>query len=57
MEECYDIQEVIDREYNLEPLKCRHCGHIGEVTFYQYVGDAHCAVCGRWQLEPSINYT
>jgi ribosomal protein S27E len=47
----YDIQDVINAEYNLEPLKCRHCKHIGKVTYYYTAKDAHCAVCGEWQLE------
>ena len=46
----YDVQDVIDRGYSLEPLKCRYCGKVGETTYYQYMGDAHCAVCGKWQL-------
>jgi len=46
----YDVQDVINAEYTLEPIKCRHCGVVGETTFYQYMGDAHCALCGKWQL-------
>ena len=46
----YDVQDVVDAECTLEPLVCRFC-HSQEVTFYQYIGDAHCARCGRWQLE------
>ncbi len=50
-EKHYDVQDVIDAECNLEPLKCRHCGHVGEVTYYDYAGDGYCGVCGRWQLD------
>ena len=46
----YDVQDVINAEYNLEPLKCRFCGSL-EVTYNLYIGDAHCAECGEWQLE------
>ncbi len=46
----YDVQDVIDAEITLEPMKCRHCGTIGEVTFNQKIADAYCAVCGKWQL-------
>ena len=45
----YDVQDIIDREYNLEPLECRYC-HSLEVTFDQYIKDAYCAECGKWQL-------
>ncbi len=47
----YDVQDIINAEITLEPMKCRHCGAVGEVTFNQEIGDAHCAVCGRWQLD------
>ena len=50
MAKTYGVQDVIDAECNLEPLKCRHCGSL-EVTYNQYIGDAHCAYCGKWQLE------
>ena len=49
--EYYDVQDVINAGFNLEPLKCRHCGHIGETTFHQYIGDALCEMCGQWQLD------
>ena len=45
----YDVQDVINAEINLEPLKCRFCGSL-EVSFFQYIGDASCAECGEWQL-------
>lgn len=50
MEKTFDVQEVINAECNLEPLKCRFCRSL-EVTFHQYIGDAYCAECGKWQLE------
>lgn len=50
MNKVYDVQDVINAECTLEPMKCRHCGKIGEVTFHQYVGDAYCAECGKWQI-------
>ena len=46
----YTIYDVIKTECNLEPLKCIFCGS-HEVTYEQYVGDAYCANCGKWQLE------
>jgi hypothetical protein len=48
----YDVQDIINVEYNLKPLKCRFCGDMKEVTFYSYIMDAHCATCGEWQLSP-----
>ena len=47
----YDVQDVINAEFNLHPLKCRHCGCVGETTYHQHVGDALCEVCGKWQLD------
>lgn len=49
MQEVFDVQDVINAEYTLKPIKCRYCGSL-EVVFMQYVGDAHCQACGRWQL-------
>jgi ribosomal protein S27E len=46
----YDVQDILDRGYNLEPIKCRFCGSL-EVSFYQYQYDANCAECGRWQIQ------
>lgn len=48
--EFYDIEDVINAGYNLEPIKCRKCGSL-EVEFLQYIGDATCSNCGSWQLE------
>lgn len=45
----FSVHDVLEAGYNLEPLKCLHCGSF-EVTFNQYVEDAHCADCGKWQL-------
>jgi ribosomal protein S27E len=50
-EKTYDVQDVVNAEYNLEPLKCRWCGS-KEVTYDQGVGDAYCASCGDWQSNP-----
>jgi len=47
----YDIQDIIDTEITLEPLKCRYCGKVGETTYHPGVGDAYCEICGRWQLD------
>ena len=43
-------QDVINSELNLIPLHCYYCGS-KEVTFLQYVGDAHCSTCGKWQTQ------
>ena len=50
MEKEYDIQDVINAGYTLEPIKCRFCGQLGEVTFNQQIGDGLCGYCGKWQL-------
>ena len=55
-QQTYDAQDIIDAGYTLEPLKCRFCGDAQEVTFHQYVGDALCEKCGKWQFEDSGNY-
>ncbi len=51
----YDVQDIIDAEYNLEPLKCRYCGSEHDVIFLQYIGDAYCEICGKWQLNPDAD--
>lgn len=48
----FDVQDIIDAEYNLEPLKCRYCGSVHDVTYSYTVGDAYCEICGKWQLNP-----
>ena len=50
MEKSYDVQDVINAGFTLEPIKCRFCGSL-EVVFFQYIGDASCQECGKWQLE------
>lgn len=50
MKEFYDVQDVINAEFNLEPIKCRFCGSL-EVVYLQYIGDATCQMCRRWQLD------
>lgn len=46
----YDVQDIINAECSVEPVKCRHCGIVGETTFNQGMNDAFCASCGKWQL-------
>ena len=50
MDKQYDVQDIINVGYNLEPLICRNCGS-NEVVYQQYIGDACCQECGEWQLE------
>ena len=50
----YTVYDVINAECTLEPMVCLFCGS-HEVTFYQYVADAHCEVCGKWQIEEANN--
>ena len=47
----FDVSDVQKAEFNLEPLKCRKCGKVGNVVYLQGVGDAQCEDCGAWQLE------
>jgi len=46
----YDVQDVINAESTLEPIKCRHCKKVGNVVYHQDIGDAYCENCGKWQL-------
>lgn len=46
----YTIYDVRRAEITLEPMRCIHCGKVGEVVYHQYIGDASCAICGKWQL-------
>ena len=50
MVKTYSVEEVIAAESTLEPMECKFCGSL-EVIFLQYVGDAYCEECGRWQLD------
>lgn len=52
MPRTYTLHDVIQAGCTFEPLECLHCGHVGEVTFNQQIGDGHCAWCGQWQLNP-----
>lgn len=49
--EYYDIQDVINAEFLLKPIKCRHCGHVGEVEYNQQLADGQCGICGKWQID------
>ena len=53
--EFYTVYDVIRAEYTLEPLKCLHCDHVGEVIYDQYQGDGYCQWCGKWQLYDQID--
>jgi hypothetical protein len=55
-EKTYTVYDVIRAEYTLEPLKCIHCDSTEAIEYAQYIGDAYCAVCGKWQLEEAIEY-
>lgn len=48
--ETYTVTDIIKAGYTLKPLRCVFCRSL-EVTYFQYIGDAHCAACGAWQLE------
>lgn len=43
-------KDILNAQHNLNPVHCYHCDST-EVTFLQYVGDAHCSNCGQWQNE------
>ena len=49
--EIYTVDDIIGAGYNLEPLRCIHCGTVGEVTFLQYIGDGICGICGEWHFD------
>jgi ribosomal protein S27E len=49
MKKVYDVRDVINAEITLSPIKCRYCGSL-EVTFNQYIRDASCGTCGKWQI-------
>ena len=48
MKRAYGVKDVKRAECNLEPIKCKFCGSL-EVVYSQYVGDATCQECGKWQ--------
>ena len=45
----YTVYDVKKAGITLEPMRCLFCGS-NEVTYHQYIGDAHCSSCGRWQI-------
>jgi len=47
----YTVYDIIKNEVNMEPLMCIHCKQVGEVTYHDYMGDAYCELCGKWQLD------
>jgi len=51
MKKHYTVKDVKRAGHTLEPLKCRHCGKVGEVTYNQAVGDGVCGYCGKWDSE------
>lgn len=48
--EVVTVYDTLKAGCTLEPLVCLHCGS-KYVIHLQYVGDAQCEWCGRWQLE------
>ena len=50
MTKTYTVHDVIQAGYTLAPMVRLFCGS-HEVEYNQYIGDAHCASCGAWQLE------
>ena len=51
MGKSYTIHDVLNAGYTLEPMVCLKCGQVGYVIFVQYIGDAYCEYCGKWQLD------
>ena len=49
----YTVYDILQAECTLEPLTCLHCSS-DEVIFDQYIGDAYCQDCDRWQLDSEI---
>ncbi len=51
----FDVQNVINAGFTLEPLRCRYCKATENVVFNQGVGDAYCENCGTWQLDCPVD--
>lgn len=51
----YTVEQAVMAESTLRPIKCKHCGYVGEVTYNQAAHDYYCAVCGKWQLRPNTD--
>ena len=47
----YTVEQARQAGFTLEPIKCPHCGHIGETSYDQRQDDYFCAVCGVWDSE------
>ena len=50
----YNVFDVHNAQFNLEPLECLFCGS-EEVVYIQSVKDAVCECCGKWQIGESEN--
>jgi len=50
----YTIEDVWEAGCTLEPLACLDCGST-EVVFNQYLNDASCQSCGKWQKEDILD--
>ena len=48
----YTVKEAIAAECTLEPLICRHCKGIGEVSLN--TAGYYCSLCGKYQTIPTI---
>lgn len=51
----YIVQDVQRAGFTLEPMRCVHCGKVGETQYHQYISDAYCSLCGKWQLSDKKN--
>lgn len=50
LNELHTVFDIIEREYNLEPIHCVHCGST-EVTFNQKLMNGICGDCGEDQIK------
>ena len=48
MNRYFTVEQAMNAECTLDPIRCEHCGVIGEVTYDQAVADYYCAACGYW---------
>jgi len=53
MDEEYTVEDVLEAGFTLKPIVCKFCGS-KEVVFHQYIGDAYCQECSKWQLDKEI---
>ncbi len=52
----FTVEDIMKVGFNLEPLKCLHCGEIGHLCILKtpQILNWSCESCGEWQLKDNF---